>query len=150
AARLLGLRPEQVLPFSTGVILEPLPVDRIAAALPRAVADLSPANWMAAAHAIMTTDTLPTLHSRRVQLGDATVAVTGISKGAGMIRPNMATMLSFLATDAGIAPALLARMAREIADMSFNRITVDGDTSTNDSFVLVATGAAGVSVQSES
>lgn len=150
AARLLGLRPEQVLPFSTGVILEPLPVDRIAAALPRAVADLSPANWMAAAHAIMTTDTLPKLHSRRVQLSDATVAVTGISKGAGMIRPNMATMLSFLATDAGIAPALLARMAREIADMSFNRITVDGDTSTNDSFVLVATGAAGVSVQSES
>src|SRR5690606_37750040 len=121
----------------------------IAAALPRAVDDLAPGNWMAAAHAIMTTDTLPKVHSRRLALGGQTVAITGISKGAGMIRPNMATMLSYLATDAAVAPALLARMAREIADTSFNRITVDGDTSTNDSFILIATGAAPVSVQSE-
>jgi len=148
-ASLLQVEPAQVLPFSTGVILEPLPVDRIVAALPRAVADLSPSNWLAAAHSIMTTDTQPKLHSRQLALGGHTVTVTGISKGAGMIRPNMATMLSFLATDAAVAPALLSRMAREIADQSFNRITVDGDTSTNDSFILVATGASPVSVQSE-
>jgi glutamate N-acetyltransferase/amino-acid N-acetyltransferase len=147
-ARELDLKPQQVLPFSTGVILEPLPVERIVAALPAAVAGLADDNWFDAAHSIMTTDTQPKIVSRSVRLGDAPVAITGISKGAGMIRPNMATMLGFLATDAGIAPALLKDMARAIADQSFNRITVDGDTSTNDSFIIIATGRSGVQVDS--
>src|SRR5690606_22298642 len=146
----LGIKPQQVLPFSTGVILEPLPVDRLVAALPAAVANLADNNWMAAAHSIMTTDTQPKIVSRRVALGNATVTLTGISKGAGMIRPNMATMLGYLATDAGIAPELLKDMARGIADRSFNRITVDGDTSTNDSFIIMATGQSGVRVDSAS
>ena len=144
----LGLRAEQVLPFSTGVILEPLPVERIVDALPAAIADAAADHWFEAAHSIMTTDTQPKIHSRRVTLGDTPVAVTGISKGAGMIRPNMATMLGFLATDAGLAPALLQPLVRRIADQSFNRITVDGDTSTNDSFIVVATGASGVHIES--
>jgi len=144
----LGLRAEQVLPFSTGVILEPLPVERIVDALPAAIADAAADHWFEAAHSIMTTDTQPKIHSRRVTLGDTPVAVTGISKGAGMIRPNMATMLGFLATDAGLAPALLQPLVRRIADQSFNRITVDGDTSTNDSFMVVATGASGVHIES--
>jgi glutamate N-acetyltransferase/amino-acid N-acetyltransferase len=142
-ARHLELAPEQVLPFSTGVIMEPLPVERIEAGLPAALADLKEDNWGVAAEAIMTTDTLPKAASRQLRIGGRTVTVTGISKGAGMIRPNMATMLSFLATDAAIAPALMQSLAREAADLSFNRITIDGDTSTNDSFVVVATGQAG-------
>ena len=139
----LGCAPEQVLPFSTGVIMEPLPVQRIEAALPAAIADAQLAHWGRAAEAIMTTDTLPKAFSTQVQIGAATVSITGISKGAGMIRPNMATMLGFLATDACIDPALLQNLVRELADGSFNRVTIDGDTSTNDSFVLVATHQAG-------
>ena len=138
-ARQLGLQAAQVLPFSTGVIMEPLPVDRITAGLPAAIADAQAAHWARAAEAIMTTDTLPKAFSAQVQIGGATVSVTGISKGAGMIRPNMATMLGFLATDACIDPALMQPLARDLADRSFNRITIDGDTSTNDSFVVVAT-----------
>ncbi|MEI2415244.1 bifunctional glutamate N-acetyltransferase/amino-acid acetyltransferase ArgJ [Orrella sp. JC864] len=149
-ARLMGLQDGQVLPFSTGVIMEPLPVDRIAAGLPAALENLSPDNWVQAAHGIMTTDTLPKIHSARVATGGKTVTVTGVSKGAGMIRPNMATMLGYLATDAGIAQPLLAELAHELADVSFNRITVDGDTSTNDSFVLIATGQSGVAIDSRS
>lgn len=142
-ARHLELAPEQVLPFSTGVIMEPLPNDRIEAGLPAALADLKEDNWGVAAEAIMTTDTLPKAASRQLRIGGKTVTVTGISKGAGMIRPNMATMLSFVATDAVIAPALMQGLVKEAADLSFNRITIDGDTSTNDSFVVVATGRAG-------
>jgi glutamate N-acetyltransferase/amino-acid N-acetyltransferase len=139
----LGLAPEQVLPFSTGVIMESLPVDRIAAALPAALADAQPAHWARAAEGIMTTDTLPKAASAQVQIGGKTVNITGVSKGAGMIRPNMATMLGFLATDAAIDAALLPALVRELADGSFNRVTIDGDTSTNDSFVLMATHQAG-------
>lgn len=139
AARLLNLAPEQVLPFSTGVIMEPLPVDRIEKGLPAAIADAKPDHWLRAAEGIMTTDTLPKAFSRQVQIEGANVTVTGISKGAGMIRPNMATMLGFLATDAQIDPRLLPELAFELAEGSFNRVTVDGDTSTNDSFVVVAT-----------
>ncbi len=141
----LGLEEDrQVLPFSTGVILEHLPVERIAAALPAAMADLRADNWHAAAHAIMTTDTLAKAASRRLVVDGKTVTLTGMSKGAGMIRPNMATMLGFLATDAGIAQPLLDALVKEAADHSFNCITVDGDTSTNDSFVMVASGQSGV------
>lgn len=147
-AKLMGLQSNQILPFSTGVILEPLPVDRIKAGLPAALKNLSANNWVSAAHGIMTTDTLPKIHSQRINLGGKTVTLTGISKGAGMIRPNMATMLSYLATDAGIAQPLLNQLAREIADVSFNRITIDGDTSTNDSFIVIATGKSGLMVDS--
>lgn len=144
----LGVRPEQVLPYSTGVIMEQLPVDRISAALPAALAAAQSgaagfSAWLDAAHAIMTTDTQPKAFSRQVTIDGQTVTVTGISKGAGMIRPNMATMLGFIATDAAIAPALLAPLAKELADASFNRITIDGDTSTNDAFTLMATHRAG-------
>jgi glutamate N-acetyltransferase/amino-acid N-acetyltransferase len=142
-AKKLGITPQQVLPFSTGVIMESLPVDRIEAGLPAAIADLRDDNWGAAAEAIMTTDTVPKGVSRRVNIGGRQVTLTGISKGAGMIRPNMATMLGFVATDAVIAPALMQALVREAADRSFNRITIDGDTSTNDSFLLIATGQAG-------
>ena len=138
-AALLQCQPGQVLPFSTGVIMEPLPVDRIVAGLPAALADGAASNWAKAAEGIMTTDTVPKATSVQLQIGGKTVSVTGISKGAGMIRPNMATMLGFLATDAAIAPELLPALARELADGSFNRITIDGDTSTNDSFVVIAT-----------
>ncbi|MCX5464376.1 bifunctional glutamate N-acetyltransferase/amino-acid acetyltransferase ArgJ [Alcaligenes parafaecalis] len=148
AARLLNILPQQVLPFSTGVILEPLPMDRLLGALPAAVNDLSDNNWLNAAHSIMTTDTQPKIVSRQIELSGKTVTLTGISKGAGMIRPNMATMLGYLATDAGIAPELLRDMCRLAADRSFNRITVDGDTSTNDSFIIMATGQSGVTVES--
>ena len=141
--RHLELAPEQVLPFSTGVIMEPLPNDRIAAGLPAALDDLKEDNWAVAAEAIMTTDTLPKAASKRVTLGGKTVTITGISKGAGMIRPNMATMLGFLATDAALAPGLVQSLVTDAANRSFNRITIDGDTSTNDSFVIVATGQAG-------
>ena len=142
-AGLMGVRADQVLPFSTGVIMETLPVERIEAGLPAALAALQPAGWGEAAAGIMTTDTLPKAASRQVQIGGRTVTVTGISKGAGMIRPNMATMLGFVATDAVIAPSLLPALVKEAADQSFNRITIDGDTSTNDSFMLVATQQAG-------
>jgi len=148
--KLLGVPAAQILPFSTGVILEPLPLDRLVAGLPAAIADLAADHWSSAAHGIMTTDTLPKISSAKVQIDGKTVTFTGISKGAGMIRPNMATMLSFLATDAGIAQPLLRKLAVEIADASFNRITVDGDTSTNDSFIIAATGKSGVNVDSES
>ena len=141
-ARLLNVAPEQILPFSTGVIMEPLPVDRIEAGLPAAIADAEAGHWARAAEGIMTTDTLPKAFSAQVQIGGATVSITGISKGAGMIRPNMATMLGFLATDACVAPAVMQQLARELADGSFNRVTIDGDTSTNDSFVVVATNKA--------
>ena len=148
--KLLGVPASQILPFSTGVILEPLPLDRLVAGLPGAIANLAVDHWSSAAHGIMTTDTLPKISSAKVQIDGKTVTFTGISKGAGMIRPNMATMLSFLATDAGIAQPLLKKLAVEIADASFNRITVDGDTSTNDSFIIAATGKSGVNVNSES
>jgi glutamate N-acetyltransferase/amino-acid N-acetyltransferase len=142
-AKLLGCKAVQVLPFSTGVIMEPLPVDRLVAGLPAAIDRLRPGNWLEAAEAIMTTDTQPKAVSRRVDLGGRTITVTGIAKGAGMIRPNMATMLGFVATDAAIAPALMPQLTRIAADRSFNRITIDGDTSTNDSFVVIASGQSG-------
>ncbi|MDK9701789.1 MAG: bifunctional glutamate N-acetyltransferase/amino-acid acetyltransferase ArgJ [Sulfuritalea sp.] len=148
-AKLLGCAAADVLPFSTGVILEHLPVERLIAGLPAAQADLAADHWHAAAHAIMTTDTVAKAASRRVVSVDSQFTVTGISKGAGMIRPNMATMLGFVATDAGIAPALLQKLAKDAADASFNCITVDGDTSTNDSFVVIATGASGCMIDSE-
>jgi len=145
-AGLLQLQPSQILPFSTGVILEPLPVDRIVAGLPKALFNARPNNWMSAAYGIMTTDTLPKVASLRVQIDGHTVTITGISKGAGMIRPNMATMLGFVATDAGIAQSVLDQLVRDVADCSFNRITVDGDTSTNDSFIIAATGQSGLNI----
>ena len=141
-ARQLSVAPEQILPGSTGVIMEPLPNDRIEAGLPAAIADAQPDHWARAAEGIMTTDTLPKAFSAQVQISGATVSITGISKGAGMIRPNMATMLGFLATDACVAPAVMQQLARDLADGSFNRVTIDGDTSTNDSFVVVATNKA--------
>ena len=142
-ATLMGLQPQQVLPFSTGVIMETLPVERIEAGLPAALAALRPDGWGEAAQGIMTTDTLPKAASRQITIGGRLVTVTGISKGAGMIRPNMATMLGFMATDAVIDAGLLQTLVREAADLSFNRITIDGDTSTNDSFMLIATQRAG-------
>lgn len=142
-AELMGCQPEQVLPFSTGVIGEPLPVDKILAALPTAKASFNEALWAEAARGIMTTDTVPKGSSRKTHLGSRTVTVTGITKGAGMIRPDMATMLAFVATDAAVAPAVLQACVSAAVDASFNRITVDGDTSTNDACVLLATGAAG-------
>ena len=145
-ATALGCEPASVLPFSTGVILEPLPVDRVTAGIPAAVADLATNRWAEAAEAIMTTDTLAKAASRRIVVDGKSVTVTGIAKGAGMIRPNMATMLGFVATDARVPQALLERWVREAADASFNRITIDGDTSTNDSFLLVATGAGALAI----
>jgi len=142
-AKLLGCAPEQVLPFSTGVIMETLPNDRIEAALPAAISAAHADAWGTAAEAIMTTDTVPKAASATLTIGGKRVAVTGISKGAGMIRPNMATMLGFIATDAVVAPGLMQQLVQEAADESFNRITIDGDTSTNDSFVLIATQRAG-------
>ena len=142
-ATLMGLQPQQVLPFSTGVIMETLPVERIEAGLPCALSALQEAGWGEAALGIMTTDTLPKATSRQLRIGGHTVTVTGISKGAGMIRPNMATMLGFIATDAVIEQSLLQTLLHEAAELSFNRITIDGDTSTNDSFMLVATQRAG-------
>lgn len=143
-ANALNLKEEQVLPFSTGVILEPLPVDKINAAIPTAVANLADNEWFNAAHSIMTTDTVPKVSSKQVQVDGKTVTITGISKGAGMIRPNMATMLGYVATDAKIAQQTLEKLTVAIANQSFNRITVDGDTSTNDSFIIAATGQSGV------
>jgi glutamate N-acetyltransferase/amino-acid N-acetyltransferase len=141
-ARLLNLAPQQVLPFSTGVIMEPLPSDRIEAGLPAAIADAQPGHWLRAAEGIMTTDTLPKAASARATVDGVQVSISGISKGAGMIRPNMATMLGFMATDACVAPGVMQQLAQELADGSFNRVTVDGDTSTNDSFVVIATNQA--------
>ena len=142
AADALGVKATQVLPFSTGVILEPLPIDRVQAGITQAAGVLEADAWLTAAQGIMTTDTQPKAYSRQCVLGGTTVTVTGISKGAGMIRPNMATMLGFVGTDAQIAPALMKGLAKRLADQSFNRVTVDGDTSTNDSFVVMATGVA--------
>jgi glutamate N-acetyltransferase/amino-acid N-acetyltransferase len=139
-AQRLRCQPEQVLPFSTGVIMEPLPVERVTAGLAQAVADFGAANWASAAEAIMTTDTVAKAASRKVRLSSGEAVVTGIAKGAGMIRPDMATMLGFVATDAKVARNILARITKQAADRSFNAITVDGDTSTNDSFVCLATG----------
>jgi glutamate N-acetyltransferase / amino-acid N-acetyltransferase len=147
-ARVLGLDAEQVLPFSTGVILEPLPVEKVVAGLPAAVANLKADNWFNAAESIMTTDTQPKAASRTVTIGGHAVTMTGISKGAGMIRPNMATMLGFLAFDAKVAQPVLEQLVRHAADNSFNCITIDGDTSTNDSFILMATGAGALEVNS--
>jgi len=134
----LGCDASQVLPFSTGVIMEPLPADRIVAALPKALFDR--ADWASAAEAIMTTDTVPKAFSRKLKLSSGQAVVTGIAKGAGMIRPDMATMLGFVATDAIVSPKKLAEITQRVADRSFNCVTVDGDTSTNDSFIVVATG----------
>ncbi|WP_456282231.1 bifunctional glutamate N-acetyltransferase/amino-acid acetyltransferase ArgJ [Cupriavidus sp. JZ107] len=139
----LGIGADQVLPFSTGVILEPLPMERLLAGVPKAIANAREDNWLAAAESIMTTDTQPKAASRTVAIGGKTVTLTGISKGAGMIRPNMATMLGFIATDATVAQPVLQALVAHAADHSFNSITIDGDTSTNDSFVLIATGRAG-------
>ncbi|NDC60625.1 MAG: bifunctional glutamate N-acetyltransferase/amino-acid acetyltransferase ArgJ [Betaproteobacteria bacterium] len=144
-ADLLQIAPTQVLPFSTGVIMEPLPYQRIVDGLPKALAASGDDNWVHAAQAIMTTDTLPKAVSHQLEIDGHTVTITGISKGAGMIRPNMATMLGFLATDAAISPALMNPLASELADSSFNRISIDGDMSTNDSFVVMATGQSGMS-----
>jgi glutamate N-acetyltransferase/amino-acid N-acetyltransferase len=142
-ADLVGVAPSVVLPFSTGVIGEKLPVDKLVAAMPAAVTALSADSWEAAANGIMTTDTRPKATSRQLDIAGRTITVTGISKGAGMIKPNMATMLGYVATDANIAPNVLQAMLDQSADASFNRITIDGDTSTNDACVLVATGRAG-------
>ena len=141
-AEKLKLAPLEILPFSTGVIMEPLPLDRIEAGLDAALADARADNWLRAAEAIMTTDTVAKAFGKQLLMDGALVSITGISKGAGMIRPNMATMLGFLATDACVSPALMQQLARELADASFNRVTVDGDTSTNDSFMLIASNQA--------
>ena len=138
----LGLATQQVLPFSTGVIMETLPVERIEAGLDAAIADARADNWQRAAESIMTTDTMPKAFGAQVMIDGALVNITGISKGAGMIRPNMATMLGFMATNACVNPALMKQLVTDLAEGSFNRVTVDGDTSTNDSFVVIATNRA--------
>ncbi|MEI8384713.1 MAG: bifunctional glutamate N-acetyltransferase/amino-acid acetyltransferase ArgJ [Nitrosomonadaceae bacterium] len=141
-AGLLGCDADQVLPFSTGVIMEQLPLERVIAGLPTAISNLKSDNWFDAAGSIMTTDIVPKAVSRQIRIKGSTVTITGIAKGSGMIRPNMATMLGYVATDASISQALLQQILRHSADLSFNRITVDGDTSTNDAFILIATGQA--------
>jgi glutamate N-acetyltransferase / amino-acid N-acetyltransferase len=141
-ARKLEIAPEQVLPFSTGVIMESLPVDRIEAGLPAALADAKADNWLRAAEGIMTTDTVAKAFSKQVAIDGVQVTISGISKGAGMIRPNMATMLGFMATDAKVDASVMRQLALDLAEGSFNRVTVDGDTSTNDSFVVIATNKA--------
>ncbi len=146
-AQLMGLKREQVLPFSTGVILEPLPVEKVIAAMPQAISRLESDNWFNAAESIMTTDTQPKACSRQVQIEGQMITLTGISKGAGMIHPNMATMLGYVATDAKVSQDLLQALTTEAADLSFNAITIDGDTSTNDSFIVMATGASGVDIK---
>ena len=142
-AGLLGCDADQVLPFSTGVIMEQLPLEKVIAGLPTAISNLKSDNWFDAAGSIMTTDIVPKAVSRQIRIKGRTVTITGIAKGSGMIRPNMATMLGYVATDASISQALLQQILRHSADLSFNRITVDGDTSTNDAFILIATGQAG-------
>ena len=146
----LGISAEQVLPFSTGVILEPLPVEKIITALPKAIAALKEDDWYVAAEAIMTTDTQPKAASLTIQTPAGPIVMTGISKGAGMIQPNMATMLGFIGTDVSIDVDLLQELTREAADLSFNAITIDGDTSTNDSFIVMATGQSSVRIQNKS
>jgi glutamate N-acetyltransferase/amino-acid N-acetyltransferase len=141
-ARKLGVLPEEVLPFSTGVIMESLPVERIEAGLAGALADAREDNWLRAAEGIMTTDTVPKAFGTQVMIDGTLVSITGIAKGAGMIRPNMATMLGFMATDACVSQILMRQLATELAEGSFNRVTVDGDTSTNDSFMVIATNKA--------
>ena len=141
-ANRLGILPSEILPFSTGVIMEPLPNDRIEAGLAAAIADAQTGNWLRAAEGIMTTDTVPKAFGVQVLIDGVLVSVTGISKGAGMIRPNMATMLGFMATDACVSQSVMHQLALELAEGSFNRVTVDGDTSTNDSFVLIASNKA--------
>jgi len=148
-AQVLGVQGCSVLPFSTGVILEPLPIEKIEKAVPDAVANLSENNWFDAAYSIMTTDTEPKIHSSRLSIDGHETTITGISKGAGMIRPNMATMLGYLATDAHIAQPILQKLVKKLADRSFNRITVDGDTSTNDSFILIASGQGALRIESQ-
>lgn len=147
-AKLMGLKREQVLPFSTGVILEPLPVEKVVAAMPQAISRLEADNWFNAAESIMTTDTQPKATSKQIQINGQTITLTGISKGAGMIHPNMATMLGYVGTDAKVSQELLQQLTTEAADLSFNAITIDGDTSTNDSFIVMATGASGVEIPS--
>jgi glutamate N-acetyltransferase / amino-acid N-acetyltransferase len=142
-ADLLGVKANQILPFSTGVILEPLPVDKIIAGLPAAIENLKEDNWLNAAEAIMTTDIVAKGTSRQITLGGKTVTITGISKGSGMIHPNMATMLGYIATDAAVSQAALESMIQYAVNKSFNCITVDGDTSTNDSLIMMATNLAG-------
>jgi len=139
-AEIMAIPVESVLPFSTGVILEHLPMDKLLAGLPHAVTNLTTDNWTDAASAIMTTDVAPKAYATSVNIGQERINITGISKGAGMIHPNMATMLGYVATDANITQSLLDIMTKEIADLSFNCISVDGDTSTNDSFIVIATG----------
>ena len=146
--KLMKLDQEQILPFSTGVILEPLPVDKVIAALPQAISRLEADNWFNAAESIMTTDTQAKAFSKQVQIDGKTITITGISKGAGMIHPNMATMLGYVGTDAKVPQALLQTLTTEAADLSFNAITIDGDTSTNDSFIVMATGASSVEIAS--
>ena len=141
-SELLSIKPEQVLPFSTGVILESLPIDKIKNGLPDTIKNLDPTHWIDAAEAIMTTDIAPKAASRKIKIQDKEVVISGVSKGSGMIHPNMATMLSFIATDASINQILLDKLLKEVTEESFNSITVDGDTSTNDSFILIATGKA--------
>ncbi len=145
-AQQLGVSVEQILPFSTGVIMEPLPNDRIEAGLAAAIADAKPGNWLRVAEGIMTTDTAPKAFGTTAEIGGKTVHITGVSKGAGMIRPNMATMLGFIATDACVNQSLMYQLALELAEGSFNRVTVDGDTSTNDSLVVIASNQAGHAV----
>jgi glutamate N-acetyltransferase / amino-acid N-acetyltransferase len=142
-AEMMGIAPDSVLPFSTGVILEPLPVDKIRPVLPAAKADFAPDHWWEAAHAIMTTDIVAKAASTQTKMGGKTITVTGMAKGSGMIHPNMATMLGYVGTDAAISQTVLNQLVKEVADVSFNCVTVDGDTSTNDSFLLLATGVAG-------
>jgi len=149
-AGLLNCKPEQILPFSTGVIMEPLPVAKVVAGMPRAVAGAIENNWFDAAHAIMTTDIVAKAVSRRITIGGKVVTVTGMSKGSGMIHPNMATMLGYIATDAAISQPLLQQMVSEAANRSFNCITVDGDTSTNDALMLIASGKSGVAIDASS
>ena len=149
-ANICGCEPQQVLPFSTGVIGEPLDMTAFERGIPRAFANLDSANWARAATGIMTTDTLPKGYSRQLTLDDETITITGISKGAGMIMPNMATMLGYIATDANISQSLLDDWCRQLANKSFNRITIDGDTSTNDSCMLIATGKRGSEITSDS
>ena len=149
-ANLLNITDSQVLPFSTGVILEHLPMDKLIGGLPDAIANLTEDNWYNAAQAIMTTDTLPKAVSKQIQINGQTITITGISKGAGMIKPNMATMLGFIGTDALVPQADLDAMMRRIADQSFNCITIDGDTSTNDSFIVMASGASDVACKAGS
>jgi glutamate N-acetyltransferase/amino-acid N-acetyltransferase len=145
-AKFLGCEAAQVLPFSTGVILETLPVDRLIAGLPSAIENLTEDNWYHAAEAIMTTDTQPKAASRQITIRKQTVTMTGISKGAGMIMPNMATMLGFIAMDVKVTQPVLDQLVKEACNRSFNCISIDGDTSTNDSFILIATGTSSLEI----